>query len=241
MKIIQSNLLNQFPNLTQGFTTKDNGNIAFHVNDNKIKVIQNHKKLAKLLSYKLDSLVHMKQVHKTEVKIVKTRDNFYTPLTCDALITDKKNIPLMVMVADCAPLLFYDVKKEVIAVVHAGRAGSFKNIVKATLDSFKDDFDSNIDDVYVSIGPSIKECCYKVGSEVYEQAKSLELNFAISKKENSYFLNIFQILHKQLVQNGVKEENIEFSSLCTSCNTKEFFSYRAEGQTGRFCGLLMLS
>ncbi|MDF1876468.1 peptidoglycan editing factor PgeF [Sulfurimonas sp. SAG-AH-194-L11] len=240
MKIIQSNLLNQFPNLTQGFTTKDNGNIAFHVNDSKIKVIQNHKLVAIELSYDVARLIHMKQVHKTEVKVVQGSDNFYNSPTCDALITNKKNTPLMVMVADCSPLLFYDSKKEVIAVVHAGRAGAFNDIVKETLKSFRDDFTSAVKDIYVCVGPSIGECCYEVGSEIYDEAKELKLDFAISQKQNSYFLNISKILHKQLLQNGIKKENIEFSSVCTACTTENFFSYRAEGETGRFAGLLML-
>jgi YfiH family protein len=241
MQIIQSNLLKQFSNLTQGFTTKDNGNIAFHVNYDKNNIILNHKLLAKKLKYNLDSLVHMKQVHETTIKLIDENDKFTTPPTCDALITNKKNIPLMVMVADCSPLLMYDSKKQVIAVVHAGRAGAFFNIIKATINSFKDNFNSLTEDIYVSIGPSIGECCYEVGGEIYEQAKSLELDFAISVKKNSYFLNISKILDKQLLENGIKKENIEFSTQCTSCNIEEYFSYRAEKETGRFAGLLMLS
>ena len=88
MKIIQSNLLNQFANLTQGFTTKNSANLAFHVGDDKIKVIQNHKDLAKELGYGVESLVYMKQVHKTQVQVINDYHNFYTPPTCDALISD---------------------------------------------------------------------------------------------------------------------------------------------------------
>lgn len=241
MKIIQSKLLNQFPELIQGFTTKDNGNLAFHVNDSKIKVIQNHKTLSKLLSYKLESLIHMKQVHKTDVKIVDEGDNFYTPPTCDALITNKKNTPLMVMVADCSPLLFFDSKKKTIAVVHAGRAGAFHNIVTSTLKSFKENFNAKMEDIYVSIGPSIQECCYEVGEEIYEETKTLKLEYALSYKNNSYFLNISKILHKQLLDVSIKEENIEFSQECSACNTQKYYSYRAEIETGRFAGLLMLT
>ncbi len=53
----------------------------------------------------------MNQIHSDIVKIVTSASNFQTPFTCDALITNKKNTPLMVMVADCAPILFYDDKK----------------------------------------------------------------------------------------------------------------------------------
>lgn len=135
MKIYQSKILNNFSNLTHTFTTKDGGvskkpysslNLAFHVQDNSANVITNHEKLASNLNYNKRTLVHMKQIHSDIVHIVSDDNNFDNPPTCDALITDKKNIPLMVMVADCSPILFYDKTKEVIAVAHAGRQGTFK-------------------------------------------------------------------------------------------------------------------
>jgi len=241
MKIIQSKLLNQFENLIQGFTTKSNGNIAFHVNDARIKVIQNHRQLATLLSYDIESLVHMQQVHKTDVRILQGDENFYAPPTCDALITNKRNIPLMVMVADCSPLLFYDANKKAIAVVHAGRMGAFENIIQATITSFEKNFNSHTKDIYVSVGPSIRECCYEVGLEVFEEAKNLNLEFATSIKKNSYYLNISKILHQQLLDAGIEEKNMEFSQECTACSTQKYFSYRAEQNTGRFAGVLMLT
>ncbi|MDQ7042975.1 MAG: peptidoglycan editing factor PgeF, partial [Sulfurimonas sp.] len=207
MKIIQSKLLKQFGNLTQGFTSKEHGNLAFHVNDSKIHVINNHKQLSILLSYDFEKLVHMKQVHKSEIKVIKEGDAFSNPPTCDGLITNKKYTPLMVMVADCSPLLFYDSKTKTIAVVHAGRAGAFSNIVQKTLHSFRDDFCSDMKDIYVSIGPSIGECCYEVGEEIYHEAKSLHLDYALTLKANTYYLSISKILHKQLLDNGLEDKN----------------------------------
>ncbi|SFV69022.1 COG1496: Uncharacterized conserved protein [hydrothermal vent metagenome] len=241
MQIIQSNLLKQFSKLTQGFTTKDNGNIAFHVNDDKYKVILNHKTLAEELKYDVNTLVHMKQIHSTLVKVVDVNDTFLNPPTCDALITNKKNVPLMVMVADCSPLLFYDSKKEVIAVVHAGRAGAFGNIIQTTLDSFTEDFDSHPDDIFVSIGASIKSCCYEVGEEVVQEAINLNLGFAIAKRKDSYYLNISAILKEQLSNEHIPSKNIEFQNECTCCNNNKYFSYRVNKNDGRFAGIICLS
>jgi len=240
MKIIQSNLLNQFANLTQGFTTKNSGNLAFHVGDDKIKVIQNHEELAKELGYSMESLVHMKQLHKTEVQVINDSHNFYTPPRCDALITNKRNTPLMVMVADCSPILFYDAKKEVIAVAHAGRAGAFGNIISSTLKSFRQNFNSKPEDIFVSVGVSIKSCCYKVGEEIVEEAKELNLEYAIIKGDNSYFLDISAILKKQLKNENIPQNNIEFSDECNCCNDDKYFSYRAQKNTGRFAGIINL-
>lgn len=240
MKFYQSKLLNNFPAISHLFTTKKNNNLAFHVNDVEADVIHNHQALAADCGYNLDALVHMRQIHSNDVVIVTKEHNFLHPPTCDALITNKKDIPLMVMVADCAPLLFYDTQKNTIAVAHAGRAGTFKNIVQKVLKAFTKDFQANLSDIIVSIGPSIGACCYEVGKEIYEEAKRLDLDFAVALKNERYFLNIKKILKKQLLEAGIDEKNIEISSICNACNTQDFYSYRVEKKTGRFAGVIRL-
>ena len=241
MQIIQSKLLNKFTNLTHGFTTKDTGNLAFHVNDDIANVEKNHEALAKALNYNKNSLIHMKQIHSSDVHIVTIDDNYTNPTRCDALVTNKINIPLMVMVADCSPILFYDDKEKVIAVAHAGRQGAFKNIIKNTLSTMKTDFNSNIENIYVSIGPSISPCCYKVGEEIYHEAKKLGLEYSLEKNYGSYYLDVNKILNKQLLEKGIEENNIEIIDECTCCSTDTFYSYRAKAKTGRFAGLIFLS
>lgn len=249
MKFYQSKLLNNYANLTHAFTTKSGGeslapysslNLAFHVGDNPLTVQINHELLAKKLSYEKRTLVHMKQIHSNIVKIVTQNDNFDAPPTCDALITNKKNIPLMVMVADCSALLFYDDVQKVIAVAHAGRAGAFQNIIKNVVSSFVENFHSNREDIRVSIGANIGACCYEVGDEIYEEAKKLELEYALHKKNGRYYLDVNKILKTQLLEAGIETNNIEISDECSCCLREKYFSYRADGITGRFCGVLML-
>jgi YfiH family protein len=237
MQTFHSQLLNKFPNLTHTFTTIEDGNLAFHVGDDKKSVIHNHQKLAQKLKYKLQNLVHMKQIHSNIVKIVDENDNFNNPPTCDALITDKKDIPLMVMVADCSPMLFYDPKKEIIAVAHAGRAGAFNNIIHNLLQTFTEDFHSKKEDIIVSIGPAICQECYEVGEEVFQEAQDLKLSYALKEKNNRYYLNIRAILHKQLLLENIREDKIEISHNCSKCD-KNYYSYRQNIKSGRFCGIL---
>ena len=237
----QSNLLNKFSNITHTFTTQDSGNLAYHVNDISTDVDKRHEILAKELNYDKRTLVHMRQIHSKTLHVVTDNDNFDNPPTCDALITNKPNTPLMVMVADCAPILFYDDTNKVIAVAHAGRQGAFKNIVKNTIESFINDFNCAPCSLHVAIGASIGVCCYEVGREINKEAQSLKLEYAIEKRKNSYFLNISKILEKQLLTCGIKKENIEISGECTSCKNDKYFSYRANPQAGRFAGVIKLN
>lgn len=220
------------------FTSKKNSNLAFHVDDDKNKVINNHKKLALKHGYELSKLVHMKQIHSDIVHVVDEDDNFENPPTCDALITDKKDTPLMVMVADCTPVIFTDEKKGVIAVAHAGRQGAFKNIVKNVVDIFISKYTCDTKDIKVKIGASICQTCYEVGSEIDSEAKGLELGYAIEEKDNGFCLDVNSIILKQLKECGIKD--IELSKKCSSCDEDEYYSYRRDGQTGRFAGVVIL-
>lgn len=239
MKFYYSKKLTSFTNLTHAFTTKQIGNLAFHVGDDKLSVEKNHENLAQILNYEKRALVHMKQIH-SDIIVSADEYSFENPPTCDALITNKQNTPLMVMVADCSAVLFYDDMQKVIAVAHAGRAGTFKNIVKTVIERMSLEFGSDPKDIIVSIGASIGVCCYEVGSEIYDEAKTLELQYAMQKRDGSFYLDVNKILKKQLLSCGVDEENIEILDVCTSCNTHSFFSYRAEKETGRFAGVLIM-
>ncbi|MBN2781845.1 MAG: laccase domain-containing protein, partial [Campylobacterales bacterium] len=181
-------------NIIFSFTTKNDGNLAFHVGDDEHSVDANHEKLAQKLGYDKNSLVHMKQIHSNIVHVVDENDNYKNPPTCDALITDKINTPLMVMVADCTPIIFYDATKKVIAVAHAGRQGAFKNIVKNVIDRFKDLYKSKPEDISVKLGTAICCDCYEVGSEIYDEAMILNLDYGLKKQNGRYYLDITKIL-----------------------------------------------
>ncbi|MCK9491663.1 MAG: peptidoglycan editing factor PgeF [Sulfurimonas sp.] len=249
MKIDQSPRLKKDSKLIHAFTTRNGGsskapynslNLAFHVGDNIDSVLQNHKILASRLNYKKETLVHMKQIHSSTVHIVEKQDDFSNPPTCDALITNKTNIPLMVMVADCSPLLFYDESKRVIAVAHAGREGAFQNIAKNVVDSFVKDFGSDAKGIVVTIGATIGVCCYEVGHEIGQVAQELDLGFAMDQRGDSLFLDLTKILKSQLLTSGIKEQNIEISKECSCCKESKYFSYRSSKETGRFAGVIMM-
>jgi len=250
MRSIQSPLLTPFQHLTHAFSTKENGfsikpfsqnNLAYHVNDNFDLVLKNHQHYAQYMKYDLTKLVHMNQVHSNNVHIIDKKSNLTKIPTCDALITQEKNIPLMVMVADCIPILVYDPIQEVIAVVHAGRAGVFNEIIVKTINTMQDTFGTNTNDLRIVLGPSIRACCYEVGHEIKEEAARLNYQYSIKESKGIYYLDLISIVSKQLQNLEVQNKNIDVSHYCTSCNNNIFFSYRADSNiTGRFSGLLML-
>lgn len=181
----------------------------------------------------------MEQVHSNEVKIIDSKGEFFKT---DALITKEQNLALLVMVADCMPIIFFDSVNLVIAVIHAGREGTFLEIVKKTFAKMQENFQTKSEDMLVFFGPSIKKCCYEVNEKIAKDFRNKFGYDCISKNaKGNYFLDLAKINLDQLLNLGFKKENIKIANICTCCN-KNYFSYRREGEkTGRFGGLVYLT
>lgn len=220
-------------NLLACFTTTSDKNLAYHVNDTKENVDKAREDLSIKYHYDPQKLKYMDQVHGCDVEVVSETKNLYR---CDALITNKPQTPLMVMVADCIPILFFDKQKKVIAAAHAGRNGVYLNIVTNVIEKMKTQFNCNLQDIEVILGPSIQKCCYEVSDQL---AKIAINNFGKEFEQNNY-IDLQGIVKKQLLQSNIKQNKIQISSICTKCSGKNYFSYRNNKACGRFAGLIMI-
>jgi YfiH family protein len=239
--LLAAPLLSREPGLLHGFTERCHGNIAFHVGDDPERVRARQQKLADALGYPLEALVPMKQVHGDRIVVPDAAIGYANPPECDALITDEPRHPLMVMVADCTPVLLYDPGRKVIAAVHAGRAGAFKNIVGKCIARMAREFGSDPAEIRAVLGPSIRSCCYEIGNAICEEASELGFADATQRRDGRCCLDVNAILKRELKESGVGEEHIEILPHCTACEKARFFSYRADRQqTGRFAGIIML-
>jgi YfiH family protein len=226
-------------------------NLGFHVGDDPQKVLKNRELLASTFGFSINNLVTSEQVHRGNVAVV-TEKNHYLGATdyksvikaTDAMITNTREICLMVLLADCSPILFYDPKQKAIGVAHAGWSGTVNRIVGNTVNAMIKKYSSTPKDIIVGIGPTIGPCCYEVRLDVVEKVqKNLGNNKEIIiARNNKYYLNLWKANKMQLLSSGIAEENIEVAEICTKCNESVFFSARAnKGGTGRFgVGIMML-
>lgn len=223
-----------------GFTNRQSGfseipynslNLAFHVGDNKKNVKKNRNVLTRELGE--NKFAWMNQTHSTNIQSIENSGEINKT---DGIITSKANLTLMVMVADCIPILFYDPIQKIIAVAHAGRKGSLDNISGKMIDKMTSKFKSRPKDIIVSLGPSIQKTCYEVSQEMANDfKKTWGKQFVVNKQ----FLDLPSLNKNQLIQTGVLSRNITISSICTHCS-KDYFSYRRDKVTGRFAGVIML-
>lgn len=250
MKTHPSSLLSSYPDLLACFTTRHGGvsrfpytsaNFAFHVGDDPADVLSNHDLLAQKLGYDRSRLIHMRQIHSDRIIIADETLGFDTPPECDALITNRPGTPLMVMSADCTPVLLYDPLTRSIGAVHAGRAGALNAILPKTLETMRKAYGTRLDDVYAVLGPSIGGCCYEINPKIAAEAERSGYANALRSENQKVFLDVNTILLSQLEKVGIAAERIEVAGACTSCEREEYFSYRADAQkTGRIAGVIML-
>jgi hypothetical protein len=250
--LIKFENLGRIPNLVHFVTTRSGGmslppynslNLGLHTADNSDHVLANRALLAKETGIGEEKFLYASQVHSGDVKIIDSTaiENgvlFQNPRT-DATITAIPGICLMVMVADCVPVLLFDPVKRISAVIHAGWRGTVHHIVSNTVRAMVEHFGCDPADLLAGIGPSIGPCCYEVGEDVTDfvaQSFGTTKGYLIRKNGASKLhFDLWYANQKQLVDNGVKPENIETSTLCTMCNSETFFSSRASGGvTGRF-------
>jgi len=221
--------------ITYFYTNNNDGNIAYHVNDDKDHVTQNRFALASTYKTDMQNMRYMNQTHGCNIETV-NEDSSMCMDDCDALITNERNIPLMVMVADCIPILISDETKRVIAAVHAGRNSTFLEIAKKTVLKMVDEFGCNRADIKVDLGPSIQKCCYEVSPELVEVVKkSFGDEFVLGR-----LIDLQGINKKQLLDIGIKSSNINISSICTKCSNEDYFSYRLNPHCGRFAGIIVI-
>lgn len=250
MTLHSSNLLSQYLHLSAHFTTRHGGissspygtlNLAFHVGDNPLHVLKNHQILADRLEYNPQRLIHMRQIHSNCIVSVNSTMNFDSPPQCDALITNHTDVPLMVMSADCTPILLYDPVNHAIGAVHAGRAGALNGILPLTLEAMKKNYNTALSDIQIVLGPSIQGCCYEINETIAYEVKEKGYEDALIRAKEKVSLDVNAVLHMQLKELGIASKQIESINQCTACNSHDFFSYRADAQsTGRIAGVIFL-
>lgn len=163
-------------------------------------------------------------IHSNKVTTVNgLSHNFIIP-NCDALITSDCRYLLTITVADCLPLYFYDNKKQIVAVAHAGWRGVVSQIAKEVVGAFVNNYGSNLKDIEVFIGPHIKDCHFEVKGDV-------AANFKISEtiiRNKKIYINLAGVVTSQLLDRGISETNIRISSECTFCSHDKYFSWRRD-------------
>jgi YfiH family protein len=148
----------------------------------------------------------------------------------DGLATARPGIGLVVLGADCLPVLMWRTDRAEVAAVHAGRRGLVAGVLAAAVAELGDPGHTR-----VAIGPGVGPCCYPVDSGVRERfADTFGPATVVGKA-----LDLVAAARAALVAAGIVPHGVEVFGDCTSCATERFYSYRRDGATtGRHAGVI---
>ncbi len=161
----------------------------------------------------------------------------------DAATTDRRGTLLVVSVADCFPLLFWDPERAAVGAAHCGWRGTVRGLAGKVVAAMGERYGSRPADVRVAIGPGIQAACYQVGAEVVESfaGAGFPPTVAVPDTEGRYRLDLVAANRWTLHRAGVRPERVRSLGACTHCDAERFYSHRRDrGVTGRhwaFIGL----
>ncbi len=218
-------------------------NFGISRGDTRENVLANRQRLADALGLDAASLVICQQVHGTGIAKVDRQDAGGRMEGCDGMVTDAAALPLLLVFADCVPVLLYDPARRVLGAVHAGWRGTVNGAAAALLWAMQAGYGTQPADVRACIGPSIGPASYEVGDEVLEMARAklpaADRFFAWPNGAQSRpYLDLWAANRVQLTEAGVPEAQVEVAAIDTAHSTADFFSHRAE--QGR-CGLFAMT
>jgi len=216
----------------------DSLNLGLHVGDAEDRVVTNRERLAATFGCHLDDMVYLDQSHGTRVATVGAQhagrgarfvENALS--ATDAAVTTVVGLPLVILVADCSPIVLVDPVAGVLGVVHAGWRGAVAGIGAATVAAMVA-AGAERSRLHGWIGPGVDVERYQVGPEVVVAARSGGAGVAVVEREGGTHLDMALLNRTMLEAAGVPGDQLAASELTTA--DPRLFSDRHARPCGRF-------
>lgn len=243
--VLKSEILESFKNLSHGFSTRRGGespapydslNVGIAVGDSEENVKKNRNLISKISCS--EKSVYLTQVHGSEILVIKNGSSIPARDTvkADGVITDCKDLALVIQTADCQAVLLYDPVRKAAGAVHSGWRGNVLNVLGRAIRGMTEAFDSDPSDIRAAIGPSLGPCC----AEFVNFRTELPEDLWLHGNEKCLF-DFWEISRRQLEESGLQPDRISISGFCTRCDQESFFSYRGSRITGRMAGFISIN
>ena len=211
----------------------DSFNLGAGVHDDPEAVRRNRSALAAELRFDPAHLVFMSQVHGTDIAEVTGPRSGPIPGT-DGMVSAARGVGLVVLVADCVPILASDRGVGVIGVAHAGRVGASAGIASSLIARMVG-LGARVEHVEVVVGPAICGSCYEVPDQMRDAVEASLPGSACTTSDGTAGLDLRAGITRQLRESGVVD--IHLDRRCTK-EDPELFSHRRSSPTGRFAGFI---
>ena len=211
-------------------------NLALHVNDDPQRV-QQHRMilLDEFAELGVNKITWMTQTHSTICHTINEEMTF-SALEGDGLVTQTQGHALMMMTADCLPVVLGNAAGTEVANLHAGWRGLAGGIIENTIANMKSP------PTWAWLGAAISQPCFEIGAEVKAAfcSKYAELDTAFIEGEQAgkHYADLYAIARYILKQHGVNV--ITGGDQCSYRQDQDFYSYRRHAKTGRMATFVFI-
>lgn len=213
----------------------DSFNLGDHVGDDQKAVEANRARLAEGIGLTPDRLVWMEQVHGRTVGVVDGPRAEPLEAT-DGAVTKQPGLGLVVLTADCVPVLLGDQEAGVVGAVHAGRVGARVGVVVETLKAMLAQ-GAELERIEVLLGPAVCGECYEVPADMQKDVEKHLPGSASKSRKGTPALDLRAGLWNQLASAGVGKIGVD--PRCTF-EEKDLFSHRRQAPTGRLASVIWI-
>lgn len=235
--LYQSPLLSAYAErLIHGFTGKPFALGGLNYPEAEIR--ENRERLCQHAGLNPTRLSLPKQTHSKQARL----NNLNCDEAADAIILTEPDLPAMVQVADCVPVILYAPDQHIGAVIHSGWRGTAQGITPSVAQTLINEYQASPQSLIAVIGPSIGGCCYEVSDEVRDAMQTTLPNQSLSLycepgPHGKPFIDLQRVNQLQLA--ALEIQHIDIINACTRCLDEQLWSHR-RGETGRQVAYLQL-
>ena len=191
--------------------------------DQRDIVALNRAAAARAMGVEPAALVSVRQVHSADVATVD--GPFADPPRADAMVTDRPDLALGILTADCGPVLLADPEAGVAGAAHAGWGGALAGVLEATVAAMEG-LGADRHRLRAVLGPTIGPDAYEVGPEFRARFRAHDegngAHFRPGAGDRFHF-DLPGYVLSRLAAAGVAAS---WTGHCTYSDPSRFYSYR---------------
>lgn len=217
-------------------------NLGTRCGDDPVAVAENRRQLDAALALP-SAPCWLRQVHGVEVV------RFARPSLCgkggereepeaDAAVTVEPGTVLVILTADCLPVVLAAKDGSEVAAAHAGWRGLCAGVLEATVAAMR----TPPERLVAWLGPAAGPQAYEIGEEVFDAFTACDARARMAflpTRRGHWKVDLYTLARQRLLDAGVF--NVHGGQLCTISDTARFFSHRRDGQSGRIATLVWMS
>jgi polyphenol oxidase len=208
-------------------------NCSLSSQDSRENVLENRARAARSVGADPERLLGLTQVHGIHVV---TATRAWAPgegERADAMVTERRELALGIITADCAPVLFADSAGGVVGAAHAGWRGAVAGIIEATIAAMAS-LGARRDRIVAAIGPCIGRDSYEVAADLRDAVLANNPTdarfFSAGKRDARWQFDLPAYCAARLREAGVAD--VRVTHIDTLADEERFFSHRRRTLAG---------